>query len=258
MGNQLEGKAMGARRLTVALLLSGALASACSFQVNVWTGPTARPDETCPTGLQRISGISVCVQFVSNSAGSIVAVGFVNPKADQAALLTPAYELWDSAGQKSSATATSLVNSQSGLMATPKAWANDYFQVPADVAKATVTIDVTWLSGRGDYSFTRMKYHGDCYQQAPFTGCTWMNPNSYALKVHSVVTLYDRSSSGALIPEKVIGGGPDTLLDTGGGDVFVPVSNEQSSAIADWLAGSTAHRFDANIALSLDQPEFPR
>jgi hypothetical protein len=259
-------------RLTLARAAGAAVlvisTAGCSWYVHVdVNGPTAaavasqtvRPDEVCSTGLLQLEGIEVCLQQpTANASGAVVAVGFVNPRSDAAALITPRYEVTTPGGTQATGVA-SMIASESGMMALPGGgWARDFLEVPADTSSTTVQLQVSWLPGKGSYPpYTRLQLHTQCLNDRPFTGCLFINRDAYPISVRILVLLISNKPDGSWVLERAISDGPDVVLPVGGADTFVQASGNETRAIADWLALDATNTFSIDMTSSLDQPEFP-
>jgi hypothetical protein len=258
-------------RLVGTAILATSVA-ACSVYVNVEVGApasgadasaskTPRPDEVCSTGLLEIQGLQVCVQEpFPNASGALVAVGILNPRYDAAALIKPDYRALNADGTQATGGLRSMVGSESGLLALPGGgWAHDYLTVPSGTAKTAIQLDVTWLPGKSAAyaAYTRLQIHTTCIRNRPFTGCLLLNRNAYPISVRLQVSLISTKPDGSWVVEREIGDGPDVVLPAGGVDTLVAASDDETSAITDWLALDATNRFNVDATSSLSQPEFP-
>jgi hypothetical protein len=153
-----------------------------------------------------------------------------------------------------------MIDSGSGLLALPgSGWARDMVEVPSDTAATQVTLDVTWLPGKGGYpTYTRLKVRASCVLDRPFTGFETMNPNPYPISIRLLVALTASRADGSWVVERMVSPGPDVELPAGSDGTVVAASPDLTATITNWLALGHDHSFSVDARSSVAQPEFPQ
>jgi hypothetical protein len=224
------------------------------------TASTASPHVDCQGTAAEMGQIDVCTTVTATMDGhSFFTATYMNQSGDSDVVVEPTYSLWSSNKAPIQTIPESLVSSESGLLALPNGgWVEDYGFVPAATATITVSLTASWKPRASAVArYQSLRFWPTCFDDKPFAGCEWINPNSYDIRVRSrILLMSDSTGQGGGNTQQVVDDGPTVLLKANS-TTLVPVSDGQAAAVSAWLIKDAANGFRPDVEPTLDQSPSP-